>query len=157
MTNDFIYRLTGTGWADVTFSNENQTITFEASYLNDPLSDLYDSLLRLIQNESNSELILFVEEPGEHSLLLTKTENGNLQIEIYWNQEWEEFYPDTEKQDIKKELVYSDIDTLDNLTSSIIKGTKNLLAAVGLEEYKDQWHLYEFPLKSFQALQLAII
>ena len=78
MTNDFIYRLTGTGWADVTFSNENQTITFEASYLNDPLSDLYDSLLRLIQNESNSELILFVEDPGEHSCCSLKRK-----MEIY--------------------------------------------------------------------------
>lgn len=72
MTKYFFYRLTGTGWAEATFTSEKQSISFEVSYLSDPLSDLFEALYRLANGETQYEKIIFAEEPGEHSLHLTK-------------------------------------------------------------------------------------
>lgn len=47
MTKYFFYRLTGTGWAEATFTSEKQSINFEVCYLSGPLSDLFEALYRL--------------------------------------------------------------------------------------------------------------
>ena len=90
MTREFNYRLTGTGWAEATFANETHSISFEVSYLSDPLSDLCEALNRLLTNESTFEKIIFAEEPGEHNLQLTKSAQNILNVEIFWSDEWEE-------------------------------------------------------------------
>ena len=158
MTKLFTYSLTGTGWAEATFTNEEKTVSFDASYLNDPLEELFTGLINLKESKSTYEQIVFVEEPGEHTLLLTKQENEIIKIEIYWNEEWQELYIGHKKPDseYKKELLYSDIDTLDNFILAICRGVENLVQRIGLNEYKNLWHLYDFPIDSFDKLKLTI-
>ncbi len=155
ITRHFNCWLTGTGWAEITFANDKQAITFEFSYLSDPLADLYEALLRLRTNKTNIEKIIFADEPGEHCLLLTRQQNDKLKIEIFWSDEWEEMNI-IPAATTKKELVYSDIDTLENFIKVICKGTQDLLERTSLEEYKAKWHLYEFPIDSFNHLKTTI-
>ena len=82
MVRHFNYRLTGTGWAEVTFATDKQAITFEVSYLSDPLSDLFEALYRLSQKETTIEKVVFAEEPGEHSLVLTNVDDESLKVEM---------------------------------------------------------------------------
>jgi len=152
ITRYFNYRLTGTGWAEATFANEKQTITFEVSYLSDPLSDLFDGLSRLINNQSDTEKVIFAEEPGEHCLIISKQDNSIVKVEIYWSDEWEEIsiaYKNTSK----KELVYSDYDTLKSFATVICTGIDSLLERLTLTEYKEKWHLFEFPTDSYKKLR----
>jgi hypothetical protein len=144
ISRHFNYWLTGTGWAEVTFANDKQTITFEVSYLSDPLSDLFEALHHLLQEETTSEKVVFADEPGEHTLVLTTIHGGNLKIEIYWSNEWEEIalVPTTVTN---KEVVYEDTDTLKNFTKTVLAGIEDLLGRTTIEEYKKQWHLFEFP------------
>jgi hypothetical protein len=151
MTKFFNYRLTGTGWAEATFTSEKQTLSFEVSYLSDPLSDLFEALNRLTTGETNHEKVTFAEEPGEHSLLLTK-QADNLKIEIFSSDEWEEIAI-VQNTVTSKELVYSDTDTFENFTKTILAGTQDLLNKVSSSEYKKQWHLFEFPTDSFNKLK----
>ena len=155
ITRHFNCWLTGTGWAEITFANNNQTITFEFSYLSDPLAELYEALLRLTNNETNIEKVAFADEPGEHCLLLTRQENEKLKIEIFWSEEWEEINI-VPKATTKKELVYSDTDTLEDFIRVVCDGTENLLQRTSLEDYKTKWHLYEFPINSFNNLKTTI-
>jgi len=144
--------VTGTGWAEVTFASDKQTITFEVSYLSDPLPDLFEALYRLLQRETTSEKIIFADEPGEHRLALTIVDERNLKVEIYWSDEWEEMAivptPVTNKQ-----LVYEDSDTVENFSKIICIGIDDLLSRMTIEEYKKQWHLFEFPKDSYNKLK----
>ncbi|RYE27832.1 MAG: hypothetical protein EOP48_34185 [Sphingobacteriales bacterium] len=151
----FNYWLTGAGWAEVTFANDKQTITFEVSYLSDPLYDLFEGLLRLTTNKTDIEKIVFADEPGEHCLLLTRQENDELKIEIFWSDEWEEMNI-VPKTTTKKELVYFDTDTVNNFIKVVCEGICDLLQRTSLEEYKAKWHLYEFPVDIFNDLKKTI-
>ena len=155
ITRHFNCWLTGTGWAECTFANDKQALTFEFSYLSNPLADLFEGLFHLTTNKTNYEKIVFADEPGEHCLLLTRQENDKLKIEIFWSDEWEEMniVPETTT---KKELVYSDTDTLENFITVVCVGTEDLLKRTSLEEYKEKWHLYEFPIDSFNNLKATI-
>ena len=151
MTKNFEYNLTGTGWAEVIFTNDKKTVSFVASYLNDPLAELFEGLIKLKLGKTENEKIVFVEEPGEHSLILTKQQNGILKVEIYWNEEWEELYLGHKNPDYqyKKQLIYSDTDTIQNFISKICEGTDNLLKRLTLSEYKRLWSQYDFPIEIY--------
>ncbi|GAA4750737.1 hypothetical protein [Flavisolibacter ginsenosidimutans] len=155
ITRHFNYWLTGTGWAEVTFANDKQTITFEVSYLSDPLSDFFEALQRLLQKETTSEKVVFADEPGEHSLVLTTVSDSHLKIEVYWSDEWEEIaiVPTIVTN---KKLVYQDTDTLKNFTKTVLAGIEDLLGRTTMEEYKKQWRLFEFPKDSYNKLKHLI-
>lgn len=155
MTKHFNYYLTGTGWAEAILANDDKTISFELSYLSDPLSELFEGLHRLTTDKTKVEKVVFADEPGEHCLFLTRQENGELKIEIFWSDEWEEMniIPKTSS---KKQLVYSDTDTLDNFIKVVFVGTQDLLQRMTLEEYKKKWSIYEFPTEQYNLLKQTI-
>jgi hypothetical protein len=152
MTKHFNYWLTGTGWAEVFFTSDNQNIRFEFSYLSDPITDLFDGLYRMSNNQSDALKILFVEEPGEHSLIISKVDNEKIKIEIFWSDEWEGI-SNTNQTQTKKELVYFDTDTLKNFTLVICNGIDSLLGRHSLTDYKEKWSLFEFPMEKYKLLK----
>jgi hypothetical protein len=152
MTKEFNYHLTGTGWAEAFFSSDTQNIKFGISYLSDPLSDLFEGLCRLINNQSDTEKIIFPEEPGEHSLIISKQDNELIKVEIFWSDEWDEISI-AYKTSTKKELVYADTDKLRNFTTIVCTGTDSLLERLTIAKYKEKWTLFEFPIKKYNTLR----
>src|ERR1044072_4997706 len=152
MTTHFNYWLTGTGWAEAFFTSEKQNLRFEISYLTDPLTDLFEGLCRLIKNQSDTEKIFFADEPGEHSLVISKQDKDNIKIEIFWSNEWENMQIASEPQ-TPKELIYADSDTLRNFATAVCSGIDNLLERHTLAEYKEKWSLFEFPSEKYKELR----
>ncbi|HUC80487.1 MAG TPA: hypothetical protein VMR70_06195 [Flavisolibacter sp.] len=158
-TKHFNYWLTGTGWAEATFANENQSVTFEVSYLSDPLWDMFEALYRLLTEGTKFEKIVFAGEPGEHVLTLAIQSGGTLNIEILWNDDWEELaiqekiVADNGLVATNKEVIYKDTDTVENFCLLVCQGIDDLLRRTSIEEYKKQWRLYDFPLSSFNQLK----
>ena len=155
MTKDFNYHLTGTGWAEAFFSSDTQNIRFEVSYLSDPLSDLFEGLYRLVSNKSDTEKVIFAEEPGEHVLIISRQDNDKINVEIFWSDEWEEISI-AYKATSKKELVYTDSDTLKNFVVVICAGIDSLLERLTPMEYKEKWRLFEFPTDSYRKLRQVL-
>jgi len=155
MTTHFNYWLTCAGWAEAFFTSDKQNVRFELSYLSDPLTDLFEGLCRLINNGSDTERIAFFDEPGEHSLVILKIDKDEIKIEIFWDNE-KEGINEAEKSQDTGELIYSDTDTLRNLTSVICTGIDSLLGRHTLEEYKEKWTSFDFPLDKYKQLQLLL-
>ena len=150
----FNYWLTGTGWAEVTFANEKHNITFQISYLSNPLSDLLEALYRLLQKETALEIVVFTDEPGERVLILTTVDERNVKIDIYWSDKWEETVM-VSTSVTNKNLVYEDTDTLENFIKTVFIGINELLGRTTIREYKKQWGS-EFPENSFNKLKLLV-
>ncbi len=155
MTTHFNYWLTGSGWAEVFLKSDKQNVRFELSYLSDPLADLFEGLCRLINNQSDFERIAFFDEPGEHSLVISKFDKDEIKIEIFWEKEKEGIDEAYKSQDTG-ELIYSDTDTLRNLALVISAGIQNLLERHTLKDYKEKWVSYDFPLDKYKQLQLLL-
>lgn len=71
MTLGFEYKLTGSGWAESTISDDSGCLTMRVSYLSDALGELAETVLRLLRN-SEKEEVAFMDEPGEHRWLLQR-------------------------------------------------------------------------------------
>ena len=155
MIKDFNYYLTGTGWAEAFFSSDSQNIRFDISYLSDPLSELFQGLSRLLNNQSDSEIVVFAEEPGEHALVISKQGNNAIKVDIFWSDTWEEISK-AYKTPSTKQLLYSDTDTLQNFISVICVGTDDFLERQTLSEYKEKWHQFEFPIENYNKLKQMI-
>ena len=76
----FDYNLTGTGWAEATFTNDNKTVTFEASYLNDPLAELFEALLNLKEGKTENEKVVFVESADFITVEIQLFETESLEL-----------------------------------------------------------------------------
>jgi hypothetical protein len=120
-----------------------------------PLADLFEGLCKLINNQSDTERIAFFDEPGEHSLVISKIDKDEIKIEIFWDNEKEGINEANKLQDTG-ELIYSDTDTLTNLTLVICNGIDSLLGRHTLEEYKKKWVSFDFPLDTYKKLQLLL-
>lgn len=155
MTIHFNYWLTGSGWAEVFFTSDKQNVRFELSYLSDPLADLFEGLCRLINNQSDIERIAFFDEPGEHSLIISKCDKDEIKIEIFWDNE-KEGINEADKSQNTGELVYSDTDTLRNLALVVCVGIDSLLGRHTLKDYKEKWVSFDFPLDKYKQLQLLL-
>lgn len=152
MTLHFNYWLTGSGWAEVYFTSDKQNLKFEISYLSDPLANLFKALCRLINNQSNIERISFWDEPGEYSLAISKMGKEEINISIYLNKD-KEGVSENESSEDMGELLYTDTDTLKAFSLAICTGIDGLLARHTLEEYKEKWVSYEFPLDTYNQLK----
>lgn len=152
MTLDFNYWLTGPGWAEVYFTSDKQNLKFEISYLSDPLADLLEALCRFLNNQSDVERISFWDEPGEYSLIISKAGKEGININIYSNKDKEGVSEDEGLNDVG-ELLYSDIDTLKAFAFTICRGIDSLLARHTMEDYKEKWISYDFPLDIYNKLK----
>ncbi|MCG7856947.1 hypothetical protein MD537_08215 [Flavihumibacter sediminis] len=152
MTTHFNYWLTGSGWAEAFFTSDNQNIRFELSYLSDPLADLLEGLCKLINNQSDTERIAFFDEPGEHSLVISKIDKDEIKIEIFRDYE-KEGISEADKSQDTGELIYLDTDTLRNLALIIFEGIESLLGRHTLKDYKEKWVSFDFPLDEYKQLQ----
>ena|SRR5690348_1402385 len=154
MITHFNYWLIGTGWAEVYFSSASLNIKFEFSYISDPISELFQGLKRLINNKSDLERIIFPEEPGEHSLVISRTEKDLIKVEIFRSDEWEAI-GSAYNNDNEKEIVFSGTDTLKNFVFVVCTGIDNLLERHTLTEYKEKWGS-QFPLEHYEELKKGI-
>ncbi len=152
MIKSFNYNLTGTGWAEAFFLSETQNINFRISYLTDPLTDLVEGLYKLNINQSDEEKVIFADEPGNHSLVITRQDKAKIMVEIYWSDDWEQISVAHISRS-EKALVYKDTETLKNFTTIICRGIDDLLERLTLKEYKENWHLFEFPTDSYKKLR----
>jgi hypothetical protein len=81
------YVLDGTGWATVTIRAHDQLATVTASYLHDSLKDLASAVLLLSGGELEADVI-FMDEPGEHHLVLKSLPNAVVGHELRWYEHW---------------------------------------------------------------------
>jgi hypothetical protein len=82
----FEYVITGSGWAEVTIECGGQRAQFVASYLSDCLRDLARAACDLCAG-SREESVAFLDEPGEHHLVMRQMGGGALAIQVLWYEE----------------------------------------------------------------------
>ena len=144
------YKLTGSGWADCTISDGEQSCKITASYLADALGDLVLAANALL-HWFNSVSFSFEEEPGEHRWELTKRRSNDFELKIFTA------YRDYEKDaNLEYRLVFQTVVTAKEFGKAVHETATKLLADYGEDGYLERWQLYPFPSEGLNELTLLL-
>ena len=155
MLQSFNYWLTGHGWAEVFFSGELQETRFEFSYLSDPLTELIDSVLELIEHHKDESKVDFFDEPGHYQLRMKIVAIGQVQIEVSVSPENEGVGNTLNEMEFSN-LIFKDSDTLIHFCSTIYSGIVDLRNRHSESDYFEKWINYPFPTEKLKLFELAI-
>jgi hypothetical protein len=81
------YGLEDAGWATVTLECGDQRVEMAACYLHDSLRDLASAARALMAGASEA-VVVFMDEPGEHELIMRRVGEGAVEIEVLWYDDW---------------------------------------------------------------------
>ena len=82
------YDLEDAGWATVTVECGEQKVQMTASYLHDSLRELVSAARALVSNVTESTVV-FMDEPGEHQMVLRRISDEEVDLEILWYDDWQ--------------------------------------------------------------------
>ncbi len=147
----FVYMLNGIGWADVTLQINNSTIKMSPSYLSEPLIDLIDIILLLVDEENDNNrdeyVIEWNEEPCIDKWIISRLRNDSIRIKI-------DVFPNGEAGSGYTKFDESCL--LMDFVKEIVSTMENLLISHGLVGYKKTWYAKDFPVCSYLILRQLI-
>jgi hypothetical protein len=137
------YILDGTGWATVTLDDAGREISMTASYLHDSLGELAQAAL-LLRDGGTAATVVFMDEPGEHHLVLERVGVDDLRIQIRWFNDWAswEMYPAD-----RFDTVLETHSTCQDFIAAVINVLDNVLNQWGIDGYKAKWVEHPFPIE----------
>lgn len=127
------YIIDGTGWATIEISNGLETVNLNVSYLHDSLKDLTVSVLEL--KERNKSQVLFMDEPGEHLLVLSKVSDNEISYDLRWYDDWVSWGL-TDVNNFK--IMLSGTVSFTHYTSIALENLDKIYNEFGMEKYKQK-------------------
>ena len=143
------YGLTGAGWATVTLECGDQTVEMTASYLHDSLSQLARAARDL--GKTGSESVVFMDEPGEHHLLLRQANDEVAEVEVVWFDDWKSWNEPVGPAQRKLLGVVR----VAEFREQVISELRRLLHENGEEGYRKKWIQHDFPVEELRELEAA--
>ncbi len=144
------YILDDAGWASATISHDGQRREMVASYLSDPVAEMADAAICLLQG-ADSVRFSFLDEPGEHRCYVTRVEGSDVQIRVLWLDDCMPALPDERGTD-----VFACRCSLARFCGEVLSCLQHLLAEHGIEGYKQRWIDSDFPSERFERLRALI-
>ncbi|MBI4751153.1 MAG: hypothetical protein HY774_21965 [Acidobacteria bacterium] len=146
----FQYILHRAGWATAILSCQDQTIEMTVSYLHDSLRNLASAVIALL-NGATEVSVIFMDEPGEHRLVLRRKDQTTVSLEVRWYEDWYSW--GIGSSDF--ETLLSGVTRLTHLRGQVLSAMKQILDEHGEIGYKQKWCLHEFPMEELRQLQAS--
>ena len=140
------------GWSTVRVTSDRTRAEMTVSYLHDSLYDLTTAASSLLRGAKEATVV-FMDEPGEHHLVLRQDEPGRVDFEVRWFDDWASwgmYSPD------KFELVLKGSTTASSFTAAVLGVLDGLWSEVGLIEYKKRWVEHDFPVERYEQLKALV-
>lgn len=138
------YKLENAGWAIVKISEGYREVVLSPSYLHDSLKNLAESALQL--KTKNEQTVIFMDEPGEHWLVLKKRNNNEIEYQLRWYDHWASQNMVAEDD---YEIILSVTTTLAKYINQVRKNLINIYEEFGPKLYKEKWIMHNFPMYEY--------
>lgn len=142
------YKLENAGWAMVTIGNGTTHERLGVSYLHDSLKELAVSAIRIRDKTELS--VIFMEEPGEMHLLLTRARDTKLNFELRWFKDWASWNMISQDD---YEIILTGETTVTSYINQVRSVLTKIYDEIGLELYKKKWIEHEFPITEYEKLK----
>ncbi len=141
------YKLTGSGWAECTIADGEQSCTVTASYLSDAFGDLVLSAVALL-HWFNALSFSFQEEPGEFRWVFNTKSNNEIELKIL-----DPYYANRLRPSADGgQLIFQTAFTRETFGNAVLETGKKLLEEYGEAGYLEKWVEYPFPTESLSEL-----
>jgi len=144
------YRLTGRGWVECRLQIGVEAATFIASYISDPASELISACIGLLEG-SVDQRVSFLDEPGEHRLILSASCPSQLHVRICSYSDSHPHLPDSDGV-----VIFDSQCDLMRFVRAVSRAFQDVLDQHGCDGYKQLWANADFPLSQFQSLKECI-
>jgi hypothetical protein len=144
----FSYELDGAGWATARIDHGNVSVDMTASYLHDSLRELANAVFRISRALTAEQRVVFMDEPGEHQLTLTR-EGGECLYSVQWFDDWDSWGLRTLPG--STDICCGSV-TVQRLVHQVYIALLSVYEKHGENGYKDQWIEHEFPSAEMQRL-----
>ena len=146
----FDYILHEGGWATANISCGDLTAEMAVSYLHDTLDDLSDAVLAIMDGAREAAAI-FMDEPGEHRLVIRRVSETDVALELRWYKDWASWGLGS----CEYEIVLCCSTRIVHLRGQVLSALKALLDEHGAAGYKERWVEHDFPFERLRQLQAA--
>jgi hypothetical protein len=137
------------GWMSIGFNDETSefhTTTAHAPY-SGVLSELLDTLVKLLEKDSFSQTLKWNRDPEEFDFVF-KRDGENVLFEIIE-------YPTAERDVAKSEKVYFYVGDAKQFAEAFYVTFAQLYTERNIDEFEDNWH-QKFPLEEFEELRTVL-
>lgn len=142
------YKLFDAGWAEASFSSSSKSHMVVVSYIHDSLRDLAKAAI-VLGDEAETVTVIFLDEPGEHQLILDRLSGNNLNVSIRCFEDWTTGVPFPETEFT---TVFEATTTISLFRSEVARVLTSLLEEHGEAGYREKWVLYDFPMAEYRRL-----
>ncbi|MFT3675466.1 MAG: hypothetical protein QM781_06165 [Chitinophagaceae bacterium] len=153
MSLQFTYILCGAGWADAMICAEDSRHEIPVSYLHDTLCELVSGMNQILGDEKESVDIHFVDEPGEHKVVLRALGSDDISLELFYSQAWSNL---SESNAITYDLIFSTTSSKKHFAHLVLAVLENILEQYGKQGYREQWVNHDFPSEEYQKLKFRL-
>jgi len=142
------YKIDGAGWADGKIGNGKKQVKFAISYLHDSLKELAESAIEIREKDFKS--VVFMDEPGEHVLILNRKAENLIDYELRWYKDWWSWNLIDESN---FELVFIGQTTIPKYVNQVKNVLNGIFTELGPEGYRKKWVEHDFPTAEFEKLK----
>ena len=146
---EFKYRLTGTGWAEARVADGASSATITASYLEDALGELLETIAYLLEGAEKARCS-WQEEPGEYRWIF---ERADAEVRLRVLEFSDNYSPDP---DDRGTVVFETRAPLRGVAEAVAQGAQRVLDAYGEDEYLRRWVDHQFPVAHLQQIQARL-
>lgn len=144
------YDLQDAGWATVTVECGDQKVEMTASYLHDSLRDLASAARALMSSETQATVV-FMDEPGEHQMVLRRINDKEVDLEITWYDDWRSW----KMHEGPGRRRLSGKTTIAHVRGQVLSELRRLLDENGETGYLGKWGQHPFPIAEMLDLEQA--
>lgn len=145
------YELRDAGWADVTVGCGQQEVEMRVSYFHDSLRDLAGGARALTLGASEVRVV-FMDEPGEHELVLRRGSRRGVELELLWHEDWKSWGNATGPANLR----LSGTTSVAHVHGQVLSELHRLLQENGEAGYLEKWVEHPFPVAEMRALEAAV-
>ena len=137
------YELHEHGWATATLCNSDVSVEMTVSYLHDTLRELAIAAYH-VSRGATDRTVVFMDEPGEHQLKITRLDDGDCSYVVDWYDDWQSWGMRSVGNGYPKRIA-NGIVSPRRFTQQVHSLLWNLFNNYGLDGYKSRWREHNFP------------
>jgi hypothetical protein len=144
------YELHEHGWATARLMHGDDQLEMLASYLHDSLKQLADAALQIARGPANTTVV-FMDEPGEHQLTVTRLEDDVCHYAVDWCDDWHSWGMRKHGSQHPSRVAEGETESR-RFIQQVNTVLWRLFDEYGTDGYKERWCEHAFPLHEMQRL-----
>ncbi|MFZ5893624.1 MAG: hypothetical protein ACOY0T_21355 [Myxococcota bacterium] len=145
------YEVGEAGWANCCVAFDEQLVKMTVSYLHDSLHELCD-VVASIAGGAQTGTVVFMDEPGEHHMNLTRVTDNDVLVHIVWHDDWTSWGIASANR-----VVLQGTTSISHLRDQTYSAVRDILDCIGPTEYRRRWGEHDFPEAAFRRLEETLL